>query len=175
VQLEPDGTLKPFESSPGAIPRAVKIVFSGSDGKPRTLYYFSTNLANDGVSKSGFLKFCEGLGTGDGFVKSASYLLHGSAFSNVREFLLKHSAHILQDDTGIPVSYYKDDDWSLQPYGSYSRPIPVFARNYQSKLKALFDKGKPGQLDFGIGYKWRTNQSNLMLASKKPVKAADLR
>ncbi len=173
VQLEPDGTLKPYEDTGRAsMPRAVKITFSGSDGKAQTLYYFSTNLANDGVRKSGFLKFCEQLGSGDSFVKSASYLLHGGGFSSVREFLLKNSTHILQDDTGIPVSHFKDDEWSLQPFGSYTRPIAVFSRNYQSRLKVLFAKGKSAPLDFGIGYKWRPNQSNLVLATRKPAKAA---
>jgi len=172
VDLEPDGSLKAHEAGSGP-PRAVKIAFKGAEGRAQTLYYFSTNLANDGVARSGFLKFCERLGQGDAFVKSASYLLHGSAFSSVREFLLENSAGILQDDTGIPVSHFKDEEWTLQPYGTYTRPIPVFARNYQSKLKALFDKGKPGQLDFGIGYKWRPNQSNLMLAVRKPRPAAE--
>lgn len=173
VQLEPDGSLKPFDATaPKAIPRAVKIIFSSGNGPEQTLYYFSTNLANDGVAKSGFLKFCEQLGTGDSFVKSASYLLHSGGFSSVREFMLRHSVHILQDDTGIPVSHFKDDAWSLQPYGRYTRPIPVFARNYQSRLSALFDKAKPAALDFGIGYKWRQGQSNLMLATRKPRQTA---
>jgi hypothetical protein len=173
MQLEPDGTLKPYESTgPGSVPRAVKITFSGDGGKDQTLYYFSTNLANDGVAKSGFLQFCDKLGTGDSFVKSASYLLHGSAFASVREFLLKHSAHILQDDTGIPLSHFRDEEWSLQPYGVYTRPIAVFSRNYQTRMKALFEKGKATPIDFGIGYKWRPNQSNLVVATKKPAKAA---
>jgi hypothetical protein len=173
VQLEPDGTIKPYESAgPGAIPRAVKIVFSGGGGKEQTLYYFSTNLANDGVARSGFLKFCETLGTGDSFVKSASYLLHSGGFARVREFMLKNSTHILQDDTGIPVSHFKDDAWSLQPHGRYSRPIPVFARNYQPRLTTLFNQSKPAALDFGIGYKWRAGQSNLMLATRRGNQAA---
>ena len=41
--------------------RGVKIVFAGSDGEARTLYYFSTNLADDGVKSSKFLNFCETL------------------------------------------------------------------------------------------------------------------
>jgi hypothetical protein len=174
VQLEADGSLKPFDSSVhGAFPRAVKIVFSSAPGGPeQTLYYFSTNLANDGVAKSGFLRFCESLGTGDSFVKSASYLLHSGGFSSVREFMLGRSTHILQDDTGIPVAHFKDDSWALQPFGRYTRPIAVFAGRYQPRLKALFDHGRPGPLDFGIGYKWRAGQSNLVLATRKGTQAA---
>jgi hypothetical protein len=173
VQLEPDGTVTPFDASgPTAMPRAVKIVFFSGGGPEQTLYYFSTNLANDGVAKSGFLKFCEKLGTGASFVKSASYLLHSGGFGSVREFMLKSSTHILQDDTGIPVSHFKGDGWSLRPFGAYTRPIAVFSRNYQPRLKVLFDQSKPGALDFGIGYKWRAGQSNLMLATRKATQAA---
>jgi hypothetical protein len=173
VQLEPDGSVKPFDASaPGATPRAVKITFTSDNGPEQTLYYFSTNLADSGVAKSGFLKFCETLRPGDGFVKSASYLLHGGGFSSVRRFLLDNSSRVLQDDTGIPVSFFKEDEWMLQPFGRYTRPIPVFSGRYQSRLKTLFDKERPAALDFSLGYRWRVGQSNMMLATRKPRQAA---
>ena len=83
--------------------RGVRIVFAGSDGVERTLYYFSTDLSNSGVRSSGFLKFCETLAPGDSLIKSASYLLHAGNFSAVRGFLLTNSATIIQDDFGIPL------------------------------------------------------------------------
>lgn len=173
VQLEPDGTVKPFDATASkAQPRAVKIVFSSPGGPEQTLYYFSTDLANNGVAKSGFLKFCAQLGPGDSFVKSASYLLHDRGFSSVRDFILANSVHVLQDDTGIPVAYFRDDAWSLQPYGNYTRPIPVFAGKYQPRMSALFAKTKPGALDFGIGYRWRQGQSSVIVATKKPRQTA---
>jgi hypothetical protein len=175
VELEPDGSIKPFDASvPKAMPRAVKITFTSGSGPEQTLYYFSTNLADAGVSKSGFLKFCETLRPGDGLVKSASYLLHGSGFSNVRRFLLDNTAHILQDDTGVPVSFFKDDDWALQAFGRYTRPIPVFSGRYQSRLKALFDKDRPAPLQYSLGYRWRVGESNLMLATRKSRPAATM-
>ena len=63
----------------------MKIAFKSKEGRDQTLYFFSTNLSNKGVAESGFLKFCESLGTGDAFVKSASYLPHASEFVTVRE------------------------------------------------------------------------------------------
>jgi hypothetical protein len=146
--------------------RGVKIVFSGSDGETRTLYYFSTNLANDGIAKSKFLGFCESLAPGDGLVKSASYLLHSGGFSKVREFLLGHTTAMIQDDTGIPLTYYDPQKWELQPFGHYVGPIPVFRGRYQAKYATLFKSSQP--IDFGIGYRWKPNQSNLLLAVKKP-------
>ncbi len=170
VTLEEDGTAKPV-SATGA-EKGVKITFSGPDGRVQTLYYFNTNLSDKGVRGSTFLKFCAGLGTGDSFIKSASYLLHGDDFSEARDFLLQHSAAILQDDTGVPVRHFKADQWDLKPFGTYTSPIGMFRHNYQSKLRGLYQNGRPIPIDFGIGYKWKLNQSNLLLAVRKDTKAA---
>jgi hypothetical protein len=154
--------------------KGVKIVFTSGEGaKPQTLYYFSTNLANDGVKSSGFLAFCEKLGVADSFTKSASYLMHSGAFSTVRSFMLDHSGTVLQDDSGIPVSYFDRKKWQLQPIGRYVGPIAIFAKNYQSQLADLFRKERPIPIDFGIGYRWRTNESNLLLATRIPEQAGD--
>jgi len=60
VRLNPEGALQPdVDTDRGSATHGVKIVFAGSDGEERTLYYFSTNLANDSVKSSKFLKFCE--------------------------------------------------------------------------------------------------------------------
>jgi hypothetical protein len=172
VTLKDDGTVEPVTGNGKGAEKGVKIVFSGSDGHEQTLYYFSTNLSNKGVRASPFLKFCGTLGSGDSFVKSASYLLHGGEFSEVRNFLLEHSAAILQDDTGVPVSQFKPELWQLQPFGTYTSPIGMFRGNYQSKLRALYQTAKPTPINFGVGYKWKVNQSNLLLAVKKESKAA---
>jgi hypothetical protein len=83
--------------------RGVRIMFAGSDGQEKTLYYFSTDLSNSGVKASGFLKFCETLAPANSLIKSASYLLHSGNFTTVRNFLLNNSATIIQDDSGIPL------------------------------------------------------------------------
>ena len=58
------------KSSFSATAPGAKIVFSGSDGKPQTLYYFRTDISDDGLKKSGFLKFAGSLGKGDSFIAS---------------------------------------------------------------------------------------------------------
>jgi hypothetical protein len=172
VTLKDDGTAEPVTGDGKGGEKGVKITFAGSDGREQTLYYFSTNLSNKGVRASPFLKFCGQLGTGDSFIKSASYLLHGGDFSEVRNFLLDHSAAILQDDTGVPVILFKPEQWALQPFGTYTSPIGMFRGNYQSKLRGLYQTGKPIPINFGVGYKFKVNQSNLLLAVKKESKAA---
>ena len=170
VKLDNEGTVQPEAGAGrgGAAP-GIKIVFAGSDGEARTLYYFSTNLANDGVKGSGFLKFCETLAPGDSLVKSASYLLHSDNFSKVRDFLLANSAVMVQDDTGIPLRYYDPKKWELHPFGRYLGPIGIFPGTYQREYAELFKKSRP--IDFGIGYRHRSAESNLLLAVKKPREA----
>jgi len=164
VALDAEGVVQPDRGDTRSAAHGVKITFAGDDGEARTLYYFSTNLADGGVTKSGFLKFCEGLAPGDSLVKSASYLLHSGGFSKVRDFLLAHSAAMVQDDSGIPLRYYDRQQWDLRPFGRYLGPIGVFPGRYQTNYAVLFRKSQP--INFGIGYRWRRNQSNLLLAVK---------
>lgn len=147
-------------------PAGVRISFSGGDGRKRTFYYFRTNLSNAGVKKSSFLKFCTGLGQGDSLIKSASYLLHLGNFSKVRDFLLKRSAVIVQDDSGIPVKYLMSGKWSLRPFGRYAGPIDEFKRHYQSELAQLFQSGGAQQVNFGIGYHWHPQRTNILVAHR---------
>jgi hypothetical protein len=132
----------------------------------RMLYYFSTDLSNSGVKSSGFLKFCETLAPGNSLIKSASYLLHAGNFTTVREFLLSKSATIIQDDSGIPLAYYSPKKWRFFPFGTYAGPIAEFPGRYQEQYAELFRRSQP--MDFGIGYRWRSRESNLLLSVRLP-------
>jgi len=166
VRIDEQGAVQPDDASRTNAARGVKIVFAGSDGEPRTLYYFSTNLSDDGVRSSNFIKFLDSLGPGDSLIKSASYLLHSGGFRNVRDFLIAKSAALVQDDSGVPLHYYDPKKWELIPFGRYLGPIGVFPGRYQPAYATLFRNSRP--IDFGIGYRWRSNESNLLLAVKKP-------
>ena len=86
----------------------------------QTLYYFSTNLADGSLERSGFSSFLAKLGPADSLIKSASYLLHKPHFAGIRQLLLNNSANIIQDDNGIPLAYYEATRWRLQPFGHYA-------------------------------------------------------
>src|SRR3954451_4170187 len=148
-------------AGPNAV-RGVRIMFAGSDGQEKKLYYFSTDLSNSGVKATGFLKFCATLAPGNSLIKSASYLLHSGNFTTVRDFLLNSSATIIQDDSGIPLRYYSMKKWSFFPFGRYLGPIDEFPGRYQDSYAALFRRAQP--IDFGIGYRWRTPETNLLLS-----------
>ncbi len=150
---------------PNAV-RGARIIFSGPDGVEKTLYYFSTDLSNSGVRGTGFLKFCAALAPGNSLLKSASYLLHSGNFTTVRDFILANSATIIQDDSGVPLGNYDSRKWRFFPFGRYLGPIGEFPGKYQQSYGELFRRAQP--IDFGIGYRWRTNESNLLLSVRLP-------
>jgi hypothetical protein len=99
-------------------------------------------------------------------------LPHSGYFSTARKFLLDHSAVIVQDDSGVPLRFFARDKWDLKPYGRYVGPISIFPGRYQSEMRRLFGGGRAQKIDFGIGYRWRTHETNVLLAQKHPPPAA---
>lgn len=169
VMIDDDGAVKPDDKRGKSSARGVKISFSGLDGRARTLYYLTTDLSNDGVRRGGFLKFAAELGEADAFHKSASYLMHKDNFSQIRSFVLSRTKNIVQDDSGIPLRFFDRALWDLTPFGTYLEPLDIFPEGRQSKIaREIFARDKTQPIDFGIGYRWRPGQSNLLLAVKKP-------
>lgn len=167
VGLDKSGALQP-SGGKGLIP-GVKITFTKQSGGPlQTLYYFCSNISDDGVKDTpGFLKFCGQLGPGNSLVKAASYLMHEKGFTKIRSCLLDQSQTLVQDDSGIPVRYFTPDKWKLRLFGSYHGPIELFKQWYQPELVELYNKSNPVPLSFGIGYKHHASESTLMLATHK--------
>jgi hypothetical protein len=176
IILDPEGNIKQAsadgqngevgETSQNLV-HGLKIVFSDANHSSQVLYYFTGDVSNDGLRKSGLLNFCERLGQSNALIKSASYLLHRDRYADLRDFILKQSALIMQDDSGIPASYFDPAKWELQPFGNYVGPIPLFRNRYQESLTKLFQVHGRRGLDFGVGYQWRRNRSNLLLAIRK--------
>jgi hypothetical protein len=165
----------PNEKSKSVTP-GVRITFRGdSDTPPQTLYYFTTDLSNEGIRQQpGFLRFCESQGTGASLLKSASYLMFENGFSRVRDFLLTQSKAIVQDDSGIPIAAFDPVKWLLRFFGSYAGPIDLFKQYYQPQLQGLYQQSNPAPLEFGIGYRWSRQQSTLVVATRRGSEVSPL-
>jgi hypothetical protein len=91
--------------------------------------------------------------------------------NNMRQFILKNSVAILQDDTGVPYSYLKDStQWKLLLYGEYTKPVKDFGKmGYQPDLakKMKEDSESIPKLPFHLGYHWGSKKDVLLLAIKK--------
>ena len=147
----------------------VEMKLRGPDGQPKTVYYFSTDLSNHGLNvKPAPLTFVRSLGPLTTYLKSATYLMHKIYFSEVRALVLRRSRYILQDDSGIAMKYFQKKAWQFNYYGTYHRPINLFAKHYQPELTTAYTDTlhKPKALPFGTGYNWRQTDSNLLLARR---------
>lgn len=145
---------------------SVDIAFKNPDDSiVRHVYYLSTNLADPSLSQNTpFMKYLENIDPNSkSFVKSATYLMHKSYFSIIRNTVLKKSVMILQDDSGIAYKFYDKSNWNITLYGTYEKPIPLFKDFYEADLFDAYKKAaKP--VDFRYGY---NRKSNFLLAQKK--------
>lgn len=135
--------------------------------KVRKLYYFSHDVSDQSLAKTPqMIKFFDKFHIDVAFFKAASYLC--SWMKTVREYVLNNANSVVQDDSGIPVKYFKDTEWNKTFYGKYSRTLKVFYRAFfQKGLKEIYDKDTTIiPLKFKFGYGTRIKQSNIMKAKK---------
>jgi hypothetical protein len=149
---------KPF-GSPG-----VRITYHRPGHSQQTLYYFQANLAN-GQECGRFLSWLGGLGNGATYLKAASYLLHGSEFSQTRDFLLKTSTLVVEDDSGIPYHAFAKGGWNIQLFGEYASPLPIFSGYTQRDFREAYKTSQyAGPIPFGAGYHVVPAHANILLA-----------
>ena len=153
----------------GSVNRGVEFDFVNTDNVLKKVYYFSVNRENSHLNKN--TDFVKMVNTNKGsttYVKSASYLMHKEAFSTIRNLILDNSNYVLEDDSGIPYKYFKQDVWAPALYGTYSGSISLFTGVFQDDLDAAYKaKTNVKPLKFGIGYKYIVGESNLMYFKKK--------
>jgi hypothetical protein len=99
-------------------------------------------------------------------LKAASYLMHETGFSQVRDFLLARSDVLIQDDSGIPLRFFGEENWSLRYCGRYVGPIKVFTKYWQPDLAEAYARVAPSPLPFSFGYQWQPNRSDLLIAAR---------
>ena len=163
-----NGTGNFQEGTRGSIPGVRLRYIDNHSGDSQTVYYFTTDISDGGIKASpGFLKFCQRLGTGAGFLKSSSYLMFENGFGTIRNFILDHSNMIVQDDSGIPIAYFDPNKWHLRLFGVYLGPIELFKQHFQPRLQELFAQGNPPSIEFGFGYRWNYKEANLLVATRK--------
>ncbi len=136
----------------------------------QTLIYIKADMEDKAFSrKTGLVDYLKGLGPVTTFVKSASYLMHDNRFSMVRGIVLNQSRMVLQDDSGIPYSFFIRGNWAITLYGQYRKPVKDFNYGFQKDLDAIYKTpGAAKPLPFSFGYHWGDGGSSVMLALKKP-------
>ena len=147
--------------------KGVEINFTDADQQiARKLIYFSANIADGGLSiNKPTREFLRTIDKGCfAYVKSATYLMHKSYFSIIRNTVMEKASLILQDESGIKYSYFDPKKWDVQLYGTYNKPINLFNEHFEQDLYDAYRKLSVKPLPFRRGYNTNSNQ---LLARKK--------
>lgn len=148
--------------------KGVSIEFVTPQNQLKKVTYFSLNAANDGLSKNkGFVAFLNQQSNYNTYLKGASYLLHSANFSIIRNIILNGANTVIQDDSGIAFRYFDKSTWDFKFFGDYIKPISLFSKNYQKDLDSVWHQQGSEKIGFGIGYNFKDNNSNLLIATKK--------
>ena len=136
--------------------------------KSQNIYYFGSDIQEKFVEKKKhFVNFIKSFDKKIALIKSASYLPHYEIFTTIRNIILDETTAVLQDDTGVPYSYYKKQGWNVQLYGKYAAPVSDFKSGYQADLRDAFKTDKTvKKLDFTYGYHWKTDNTSLLFCQK---------
>ena len=149
-------------------------LFDKTNNRFQLLNYYSADLSNRGLRKSSksisFLKDYVS-NASNGFVKSASYLMHyDSTFSTIQQLVLNKNKYFAQDDTGVPFKKFDLSKWNIELYGIYEKPIKDFSESlYQKQLDDAYKNSAyyKGGLKFSLGYHWSSKNQNQLVAIKK--------
>lgn len=148
--------------------RTIRFRVLDAQGKEKSFVYHSCDISDAGfATRPALRKHIEGLAKNPTFTKSASYLMHRPTFSQIRDIILSSAPAILQDDTGIPYKYYKKDAWTIQFYGNYNGPIPLFAERKEPDLIQAFKEKGAKELPFTMGYHSRRQNDNVIKYIRK--------
>lgn len=169
VTLDSDGgaVLAPAGEATGIWLRIRKENPGPTDPAEQNLYYFKTDLSNNGFKGgSPFHHFLSARPDAVAYLKAASFLMHTEDFSNIRNFTVGDSKWILQDASGIPaefLSLYFD----LTFYGNYVGPIDMFSEYDQPWLHQVYGSGVAKPLPFGTGYRMKDTDSIQIFGVRK--------
>jgi hypothetical protein len=175
IDLWPERVQAIAESPPAKRPKlpmqAIQIDFlNPASGRSQTLWYFSLD-ASDAQLKyyPEFVEWLREFRDPVVLLKSASYLLHGEGFRQVRSFILDRANKIVQDDTGIPYRMLADEAWKVALHGQYEQPVDLFKKRYQSDLASAFSKsaGHQKAVPFPFGYNWRTRGNSFVIVARR--------
>ena len=168
--LKENAVIKYTSGTEGMFSPGLDIEFLTADNKVKNLYYFNTDLSDANTKIDNFFNWVSTFGEHHTMLKAASYLNSRDYFSKTRNYILKSSNMIVQDDSGIPYKYFVDGKWQVQLYGGYKKVIPLFSSRIQPDMvRAYADTTKltSRYLPFRIGYNVAVGETNLQVIYKK--------
>ncbi len=168
--LKENAVIKYTSGTEGMFSPGLDIEFLSADNKVKHLFYYNTDLSDENPKIDNFFNWVSTFGEHHTMLKAASYLNSRDYFSKTRNYILKSSNMVVQDDSGIPYKYFIDGTWDVKLYGGYKKVIPLFSSRIQPDMvRAYSDTTKltSKNLPFRIGYNVAVGETNLQVIYKK--------
>lgn len=168
VALNSDGRV--LRPSPGDIAQGFRVYFRDApDSEVRTIVYLNMLIDADFADTNkppG--KLLAKMGKFALFLKAAIYLFHEPKYASLARELVKQTDLVIQDDSGIPLSFFTPAEWRFSPFGTYQHSAHLNdSKIYptQKDLRLLF-QDHAGPIDFAFGYGSWSGRSNLLVAER---------
>lgn len=146
----------------------------GQDGPIQTYRHFQANLANDELAKEArILRYLEGVaqrgqGRFTAITKAASYLLWWGNFSTFRDFLIKHTAWMVSDSTGLNAIHLDPNTWEQDVYGRFLGTFLKSGPEGIAAIRALYDAQPKRPLPFDyFGYPDNRKNGHLIVTRRR--------
>lgn len=158
--------------------RAVQIDFENpaANGRVQSLLYFSLDVSDGALAAyPEFIGWLRDFQQPTVLLKSASYLMHGTRFNQVRGFIVDRAVLVVQDDTGVPFRLLTQAGFSIDLYGQYETPVELFKERHQDDLAAAFkanaaaNPGGSAPVPFPFGYNWRKGGNSFVIVASRQI------
>ena len=126
------------------------------------------NLGDHKFKNSPLEKYLVGKGKIAAMTKAASYLIWGSGFSAIRDYLLANMTWMASDSTGIAPRHAKKAGFTQTTYGTFTGAFLDDADQDTSEAMVKLWQSQPHRkLNFRYGYPDKDKHVHLMITEKK--------
>ncbi|WP_143741804.1 hypothetical protein [Thiorhodovibrio frisius] len=170
--LRLDETGMPYQAQPQDASGARIAFYDARSSRMRYIWYWRGDLSNQGLASTpGLAAYITGLPPSNLYMKAASYLCHHQGFENACTLFRDRALLSLQEDSGMPLRFFPEEDWNQTFFGQYRDPISVFTdglyRQNNALRNAFATADRVHDLPFPLGYHASARADNLMLAVRR--------
>jgi hypothetical protein len=135
----------------------------------RTYRHIVANLDDSHMAADDrVLRHLRGKGKVSVMTKAASFLLWYDDFTKIRDYLLRNTAWMISDASGIPPSYAGPAGFEQITYGEFTGPYFIQdAKNTRAELVKLWKSQPHRDLEFRFGYPDAEKHNHLMIMRPK--------
>lgn len=145
----------------------ITFVKTGDPNDVRVHRHIAFNLDDEHLTADpSLLAHLEKKGKVAAMTKAASYLLWRSAFSMIRNYLLKNMDFMISDSTGIPVEFAKAAGFSQETYGNFETSFLGASPKMNKEFRELWKSQPKRPLPFRYGYVDGTKRAHMLVTKR---------